>query len=388
MTPPPSAPAFSLDQVGEVVRSILRRKSGMSLRDDDPRADNVDALELFQEIIARLWERHAAIGDDAQAWSDTAAFAATVTHNAWSDYLRQRYPRRASLKNRLRYFLGHQAQYSVWETAHGEWLGGLRAWSIGGAEPVKPEAVQALRDGRARLPRGSVPGQDFEQFKAAEWDRLLGAIFAHLQAPVPIDALVALVATLTGLRETAVESLDTSPDGEEEGDLGQHADDAPTPEAQAETRGMLRQLWGALQALKPDYRRAYLLNLPGPGKTRGDIEVFLLHGIASIEEVFASLALDAIALRTALDGVELSARDHADLAAVSSDLERFCVLWRHLPLQDLVIARILGLEQQQVINRRMLALRELARLLTHRTERPRSAADAANRTPRASAGRI
>jgi RNA polymerase sigma factor (sigma-70 family) len=376
MAQPSITASFSLDEVGDVVRAVLRRKSGMSLREDDTRPDNVDALELFQDVIVRLWERHTSFGEEAKAWDDMTAFAATVTHNAWSDHIRQKHPRRASLRHRLRYFLGHQPRYAVWESAQGETLCGLRAWMLGGAASAGAARAHALRERRERLAPGSVPAGSFERFAAREWDVLLGALFVHVGAPLALDPLVNAVAALVGLKEDAFESLDALDEeggGRDTGDA-----EAQTPEAAAEARSMLRQLWGAVRALKPDYRRCYLLNLPGPGKTRGDIEVFVLHGVASIEEIFGALALDERQVGMALAALDLSAADRDDLAGCRGDLERFCVIWRHLPLPDAVIAELLGLAQQQIINRRMLALRELARLLGHAPSR--AAAPAAGRS--------
>jgi hypothetical protein len=78
-------PQQLLERLGTLVRAILVLKSGMSLAADDPRHDNLDALELMQEVMAQLWERSA---DDAGATvTDLTADAATVTHNvlcAWS----------------------------------------------------------------------------------------------------------------------------------------------------------------------------------------------------------------------------------------------------------------------------------------------------------------
>jgi DNA-directed RNA polymerase specialized sigma24 family protein len=69
------------------VHAVLRRKSGMSLREDDKRAANLDAIEICHDVIARLWERHVDGGAQASELTDVSAFAATIAHNAWSDHL-------------------------------------------------------------------------------------------------------------------------------------------------------------------------------------------------------------------------------------------------------------------------------------------------------------
>jgi RNA polymerase sigma factor (sigma-70 family) len=362
--PPADIPQQLLEQLGTVVRTILAHKSGMSLRIDDMRHDNLDALELTQDVMARLWER---IADDAGASvTNLTAYAATVTHNAWSDYMRRKYPRRTSLKNRLRYFLDHQRGYALWNNAHGEPTAGRHGWQLRDAEQASNEHIAALRSGHKKLPRGSVPRKAIDQFTAVDWDRLVGSVLDLLGAPLAIDDLVAIAAELTGLREDHAESLD---DDGQDGESPAHkiADrSALNPDRQAETRSLLRQLWAAIKTLKPDYRRAYLLNLPGPGKTRADLDVFVLHGVATLSEIAAAVDLTEAQYRQVLGQLDLKPGERFELERCDKPAELFCLLWRHLPLADGLIADLLDMEQQQVINRRMLALRELARLVAHR----------------------
>jgi RNA polymerase sigma factor (sigma-70 family) len=358
--PRSDTPQQQLERLGAVVRAILIRKSGMSLAADDTRHDNVDALELMQEVMARLWER---IADDSTAVADITAYAATVTHNAWSDHLRRKYPQRTRLKNRLRYFLDHQRGYAMWNGEHGEPMAGRHGWQLESRAPAAAGRIAALAGGQERLPRGSVPRKPLDQFDAADWDRLIGAVLDRVAAPVAVDDLVAIAAELLGLREDRTDSLDDDDNAQA---LAIADDAARGPEAQVETRGLLRQLWAAILTLKPDYRRAYLLNLPGPGKTRADLDVFVIHGVASLADIDAALDLTEAQYRRLLASIDLEAGERFELERCNGSQELFCLLWRHLPLADAMIAGLLGLEQQQVINRRMLALRELARLVAHR----------------------
>ncbi len=340
----------ALADVMPLVKAVLRRKSGLSLAADDARPDNVDALDLYHDVVARVWER---LRDPAADVGDVRAYAATIAHNTWSDYLRERYPRRASLRNRLRYFLSKQPRYAVWETADGDWVGGLRTWQLDGRDG-RADALVDVRNGTQRLPRGSVPARDSEHYAAADWERLLDALFALTAGPASIDDLVAAIATVTGLKEDRVESLDDDDDGEGATAADALADDAPTPEALAETRSSLAALWNAILRLKHDYRCAYLLNVPGAGRTRGDLDVFPQYGVASVDDIGA--ALDLSERQYGIAWRELGLADADALAGIAR-------LWPHLPLEDLTVAAVMELARQQVINRRMLALRELARTL-------------------------
>lgn len=364
MTTPPRTTALRdelLAQVLPMVRSIVRRKSGATLADDDTRRDNVDAIELYHEVIARVWERIVGSDHGDGAGTDIAdlrAYAASVTHNAWSDYLRDKYPRRTSLRNRLRYFIEHQPRYALWQGVGGESMCGLRAMQLGSVT-VASERIAALRDGRERISELRLPARAFEQFDAAAWDLLLEALFKHLAGPIALDDLVAVTSYLVGLKEDRHESLD-----DEDDEVGDGlADRSLTPEETAEMRAALTKLWVAVTRLKPDYRAAYLLNVPGAGKSRGDLEVFVIHGVASIGEIGASVGLEDRQYRIAYAGIDLDDEDRAGIELLRTAHEQFFLLWKYLPLADLLIGRMLGLAQQQVINRRNLAMRELARAM-------------------------
>jgi DNA-directed RNA polymerase specialized sigma24 family protein len=353
-----------LAEVLPLIKAVLRRKSGMSLADDDARPDNVDAIELYHDAMARVWERlreGAAAGSTGEV-GDLKAYAAAVAHNAWSDYLREKYPKRASLKNRLRYFLSHQPRYAVWEALDGEGLGGWRKWLLNGAPP-RTEGLAGLRAGTAKLPAGSLPRRDPGNYTAEDWDRLLAALFNAVGGPATLDELVSVIAQLTGLKEDRVESLDDDAD-EESGRHELAADEQATPERIAEMRSTLVRLWAAILRLKSDHRCAYLLNIPGPGKSRGEIDVFPLHGVATIAEIGQALKLNARQFDIVWSLVELTPDDRGRLAELADGDAQFATLWNYLPLDDMTIGRVLGLERQQVINRRMLALRDLARALS------------------------
>jgi RNA polymerase sigma factor (sigma-70 family) len=355
---PPSKAALRdelLSQVLPTVRAILKRKTGATLADDDTRRDNVDAIELYHEVITRVWERIST--GDVNDVADVRAYAATVAHNAWSDYLRDKYPRRTSLKNRLRYFIEHQPKYALWQGATGEPMCGLRAFQFG-STVVPSERITALRDGREKIPELRLPGRAFEQFDGTAWDTLLDALFKRLNGPIALDDLIAVTVYLVGLKEDRVESIDD----DEEMDEG-IADSSLTPAEVAEMRSALARLWVAITKLKTDYRCAYLLNVPGPGKSRAEIEVFVINGIASIAQIGETIALDDSQFRIASAGLELEDEDRAAIELLRTPREQFFLLWKYLPLADLLIGRMLGLGQQQIINRRMLAMRELARAM-------------------------
>lgn len=257
------------------MRAILRRKTGMSLVEDDARRDNLDAIELYHDVLTRVWERLRSGESVTENIGDLQGYAAAITHNVWSDYLRQRYPKRASLKNRLRYFLTHRSKYGVSESSDGELIAGFREWQISGVT-TQTGRLAGFRDGTEKLRADSVPRRAIEQLAAEDWDRLLDALFARLGARANLDDAVGAVAQWVGVRAERFESLDEDLDDD----------------------------------------------------------------------------------------------DLAELGGLSAPEEKFCLLWKHLPLADTTIARLLELEREQVINRRMLAMRELARALGDAGQEP------------------
>ena len=102
----------------------------------------------------------------------------------------------------------------------------------------------------------------------------------------------------------------------------------------------LERLWIEIRALPLDQRRALLLNLEGADG--GDIQLFEWLGVASIRGIAAVLEMDA---------------------------EAFAALWNELPLDDLRIAEMFGINRQRVINLRSSARKRLLK----RTKQPHEA---------------
>ncbi len=347
-----------MERVAHTLRATLRRKSGLSLSDEDTRADNLDALDVYQDALMRVWERVGGASAGAANVADLNAYATTVAHNLWSDYLRQRYPRRASLKNRLRYFLSHVPDYALWEGPDQGLHCGRSAWRYGTAA-ADPARVQRLGTDPSWVPTRSKP---MERFSADDWSSFTAALFKRIGGPIPFDDLVSIAVQVLEVKESRHESIEAE---EREGaEAAQLVDQAVrAPETDVELSASIRRLWDAVKALRADYRCAYLLNIPGPGKSRGDIEVFVELGVARVSEIGTALALSEAQYAIAWEVLPLSAAERADVEALAAPEEKFCVLWSYLPLADALIARLLGIQQQQVINRRTLAVRELARAL-------------------------
>ena len=93
-----------------------------------------------------------------------------------------------------------------------------------------------------------------------------------------------------------------------------------------------------------------------PGK--GELDVFSSYGIATIEEMSEVVALSEAQYESIWKDLNIP----GNLRFNSSE-EKFAHLWKILPLQDALIAQLLGATRQQVINLRKAACDRLRRRL-------------------------
>ena len=112
-----------------IVKEIL----GSTLRfylDNNGSASTQDANDLFNEIIANLLSRLRHIRNDRPQGviADFRGYIAATAYNACNLYLRQKYPRRSRLKNRLRYLLSHDAAFALWTNEPSGLICGFAEW--------------------------------------------------------------------------------------------------------------------------------------------------------------------------------------------------------------------------------------------------------------------
>jgi DNA-directed RNA polymerase specialized sigma24 family protein len=257
-------------------------------------------------------------------------YVATITYNACANLLREKYPQRHILKNRLRYFLTHEAGFALWEGQPREWLCGFDGWQSTGRPPVGAAQLHSLRDSLAKTLSSSFVVEDLQRGKLKE---LLTAIFNRLLQAVEIDELVKLVAGVCGLRDTPA-SLDSHE--ARSASLSEVLPDSRADiEAEFERRVYLEKLWAEICQLPERQRSALLLNLKDAQGGCG-MALFPLTGVADFQQLAQALGLSA---------------------------EELARLWSDLPMEDLTIAAALGITRQQVINLRKSARERLGRRL-------------------------
>jgi len=287
--PDPERDALVPDEALALIRTIVASR----FRGDD------DAIaDISGDVVVQLLDRLR--DDDAPPIASLRAYVAVVAHRACDARLRERYPERHRLRNRIRYLLTHRDEFFLHDD-------GARAWRCGLA------GDRDRADATHRLPDHARGGLHGEELAAT-----LTRCFRAADGPVELEALV------TRLARGLDKAVDASPSI------------AATNDASSiEEQSSLRRLWQELLQLPRPQRVALLFNLRSHDGEEV-LSLLPLTGIASLNDIAAAL--------------ELTPRAVAEV-------------WNDLPLADSRIAEMLGLTRQQVINLRKSARERLTRRL-------------------------
>jgi len=301
----------------EQIEPTIRRGLGYKLRIYSP---HPEFEELYNDIQLRLLKRLRALKEDParNQIANLRGYVATVTRNTCDEYLRQRYPLRRSLKDKVRRHLLSHDDFALWEDTEHNWLAGLSVWQHRKrALKKEPDALQARLE-------TAWPTVDVQRLPLHD---LLTTILSVAQAPLELDELTELVAESWGIEDHAAEPLDAHTYASLDEQLGVDIN----PVRIIERRQSLQFLWREICQLPRRQRVALLLNLRNP---HGINVITLLPatGVATFEQIAQALEIPV------------------------SEFEQ---LWAQLPLDDLHLAAYLGATRQQVINLRKTARERL-----------------------------
>ena len=296
--------------VQRVVAPIVRRKLHVTLDSNDTSRRNQDAIDIVGHVQVILLSEIDRTSESNGAVRDLASYASSVAANACYKYFRDRFPERTRLRNKLRYILTHDPRLALWKTSAG-------AWSCGAAE-------FAGSDERVRVNQDEFQSTGSD---ACSLVSMLATLFAAKAGPVSFDDLVLGVATALKIKEPFELSNDVA-------DVHNvPADPAPAADLVLEWASRLERLWLAVLSLRPEHRKALLLNLrDGTGDNL--LAAFPMSRVASVRDIAAALEIS---------------------------LEQLAQIWNSLPWDDHRIAEYLGCRRQQVINLRQTARTKLAR---------------------------
>ncbi len=303
-------------RVGPLVRKIVGRKlSGQRSNREDVEDVAADAVLVLVKRLQRIYDDPD--GVEIERLDD---YTATVAYSACAHHLRRRYPERSRLKNRLRYLLGSDPRFALWELPESGFRCGFSHWRGSGADGGAQERFARLQGNRDGWPPSWTPSSTDAN---GNLPAMLAEIFERSGGPVGLDELTGLVAAIwqldRGARATGGELVDRL------------ADTRVGPDELLDQRRAAQRLWVEIQALPVRQRIALLLNLRD-GHGAGLLWILPTTGVASIRSLAAAMEMPAV-----------------DLAQ----------MWSRLPLDDNAIAERLGCSRQQVINLRMSARKRL-----------------------------
>src|SRR4030095_14957786 len=314
------------DHGGPIVREILRSNLRLHVDANGGASSNQDAGDLFNDIVVNLVSQLRRIKDDParESITDFRSYVAGTAYNACNLYLRQKFPRRSRLKNRLRSLLSHHAGLAPWASELFGMLCGLSAWRD--KENVAPgRLLEAVRQNPVEWIQAV--GLTNIDISRAALTELLQCFFQWAKSPIRLDDLVSVVAEICREKDQPDEPLEA-------------VMNLPIPALSFDTvleqQRILAIVWQEICQLPLRQRAALLLNFTD-ARSRELISLLPYTRTATIEQIANVLEMPA-----------------AD----------FAKLWNDLPLDDLTIAKFLGATRQQVINLRKCARERLERRMT------------------------
>jgi hypothetical protein len=194
----------------EQIEPTIRRGLGYKLRIYSPQGEQhlqrPEFEEIFNDIQLRLLKRLRALKEDpaGNQIANLRGYVATVTRNTCDEYLRQRYPLRRSLKDKVRRHLLNHNEFALWEDTEHNWFAGFSGWQI---------RDRALRKETGELQRRLKMEWETVDVQRLQLHDLLTTIFEVAQAPVELDQLTELTAEFWGIEDHATEPLEANTHG-------------------------------------------------------------------------------------------------------------------------------------------------------------------------------
>lgn len=318
-----------------LIRNIISFKLKASFARWIDNRDRHEVDDISNDVIARLVHtlRDCKSSPREKPITSLRGYVAAMSYNALDEYLRQKYPRRFSLKNRIRYVLTHQPEVTLWEGENRKALCGFARWNH-----LKKADANSLWQARSDLDdflHKRFPATDLKGLNPAD---LVAAVCEFAGSPLEIDDLVTIMAEILEIRDASPvteqrsKTLDNLP--QLSFDPRRMIDEASDHQAESQrVRVRLQWVWNEIIQLPLRQRLALLLNLRDEN---GGAAITLLPmlRIASVHQIAQTLELPA---------------------------EELAAIWNELPLDDGVISERLGATRQQVANLRKCARERLSR---------------------------
>ena len=309
-------------KIQPLIEKTLRRKFHAMLKPTDFSVANQEALEVSGAakllVVAEIKKLKS---NNNRKIQNLSGYVTSVTLNAYRQYLREKYPVRQRLKNKLRYLLSHHPRFDLWEDENGMWFCGFKE----NRKSVQTTSAETIRAGISE----TVNANNLRE--SAKLIDLLKTIFEFAKTQIAFNDVLSVVAEIQEIKDRT----ETSDVLSAEKEFTALENQALT---EIEERERLEKIWTEIRALPLRHRIALLLNLRDK---QGDCVIALLPilRIASVRQIAEVLEFAP---------------------------EEFARIWNELPWEDLKIAEYLNLSRQQVINLRQSARARLARIFTEK----------------------
>lgn len=313
-----------------------------------------DAEDLRSEILTKVVVllRECKAAPTLNPIANFSHYVAVLSSNICRAEQRRLHPHRRSLKDALRHALTQDRQCALWLSPTQEQVCGLRDWL--NQPPRQSEKLQQVLRHPPLL--SDLIAGDWRRIRRNE---LLQTLFHWVGHPFRFDDLVEILAGLEGIKDEPPVTPFLTDDHTVVDPLAQLAAPGARPDEDVAWRAFLATLWREVEQLPPLQRIAYLLNF-----TDGEIELFWFYGIASIRQIGRVVQLTNEQFNRAWVLLEWNETQRACAQLLTSDDEKFAMLWQHLPLNDLTIASLLETSRQNVINLRQAARKRLSRKIS------------------------
>lgn len=319
---------YAMPLIGKIIGSKLKVYSAAQFN----WAEDFDVDDLCQESVTNLiayldnWRQN----PNDHVINDLNDFVAKIAYNVYNSYLRRKYPLRHSLKRRIQYQLKTHGEFELWKVGH-EKIAGLASWKSVDQLGAQSSALAALRQDARAFFAERLRGQSPDRLPLNE---LLHHLFSWVGHPVEIDLLVEVIAGLLGVSDQPNRpNKDDERTSENKKRKEKPSEAKPQEISQIEQREELQLIWQEIILLPIRQRKALLLNLKNR-EGEGMVNALPMCGIVSMTKIAEALEMK---------------------------IEELESLWDKLPLPDVKIGEMLGIEPQGVINLRKAARERLAR---------------------------
>lgn len=234
-----------------VVRQALRRKLGFHVDSHGVNARNRDAEDLYQEVMTKIVQM---LHDVRASASRTEVvkflqYVSRIASNACMDVLRTKAPGRARLTNNLRFLLGYETDFALWQGESGK-LCGLAIWRD--KKSISPEErLIEIEEGLAVFRSTRFRGENIKQVPLP---RVVAELFNWIGGPIELAVLVNIVAQLRDVQDRPVMSIDDETKAPPDA-LVAYA--LLTSNSRLEKQEMFSQLWQAVKGLAKGQRDTF-----------------------------------------------------------------------------------------------------------------------------------